>query len=406
MLRPLLLNQSVELIFDDADHIPGLYSDEGKISQILRNFISNALKFTEKGEVRVSARFLDETDHVCLSVSDTGIGIAPLDRELIFQDFVQIDHPIQRKVKGTGLGLPLSRKLATFLGGSVELESEPGKGSTFTVRVPRTWRDPSRTDPISFSTRPEDASGRPVLVIEDNPETILTYRSYLRDSGFHVVAAATTREAENLLDQVEPAAIILDIVLRSEDTWAFMAGLKRDPHTAGIPVIVASTIEDQAKGFHLGAAAYLVKPVERPTLLRHLREVTADSTLASVLIIDDNQVDRYLLRQHLRNLPVTVFEEHGGLDGIARAVLLQPGLIFLDLTMPDMTGFEVVEELRRRPETEAIPVVIITSRSLSQAERHRLMNCCSEIIGKNKLDEAVIRDAVRRILKVAVPKIP
>ena len=233
------------------------------------------------------------------------------------------------------------------------------------MRVPRAWRDPNRTDTVSLPKRAEESSGHPVLVIEDNPETILTYRSYLRDSGFYVVAAATTREAENLLDQIEPVAIVLDIVLRSEDTWAFMAALKKDPRTAGIPVIVASTIEDQAKGFHLGAAAYLVKPVERPILLRQLREVTADSTLTSVLIIDDNQVDRYLLRQHLRSLPVTIFEEHGGVDGIARVPsFCNPPSSFWTLTMPpDITGFEVLEELRRHPETEYIPVIIVTSRS-------------------------------------------
>src|SRR5262249_50266920 len=153
-------------------------------SQVLRNFISNALKFTEKGEVRVSAEMAGENE-VALSVCDTGIGIAPEDQELIFQDFVQIEHPIQRRVKGTGLGLPLSKKLATFLGGTVEVRSELGRVSTFTLRVPRTFPDAVRKPAADASiwTAP-DVSGRPVLVIEDNPETVLTYQAYLRDSGF------------------------------------------------------------------------------------------------------------------------------------------------------------------------------------------------------------------------------
>src|SRR5580698_10519927 len=157
MLRPLLLNQSVDLVFEDGAAIPNIYSDEGKVSQILRNFISNALKFTEKGEVRVSAEMSGDHE-VAFSVSDTGIGIAPHDLDAIFQDFVQLDHPIQRRVKGTGLGLPLSKKLATFLGGSVEVQSEPGRGSTFIVRVPRVYRDAAGAAPAGPVAQAEESA--------------------------------------------------------------------------------------------------------------------------------------------------------------------------------------------------------------------------------------------------------
>ena len=166
-----------------------------------------------------------------------------------------------------------------------------------------------------------------------------------------MISAATTREAEKALERVEPCAIVLDIVLRSEDTWSLLASLKQDARTKKIPLIVASTIEDQAKAFHLGADAYIVKPVERAVLLRELRTLTADQALTRVLIIDDNDVDRYLLRQHLKNLPVVLSETGGGAQGITHASENRPDLIFLDLTMPDMTGFEVLEELKRRAET-------------------------------------------------------
>ena len=136
MLRPLLLNQAVDLVFEDVEQIPAMFSDEGKISQILRNFISNALKFTESGEIRLSAKLAENSDDVIFSVADTGIGIAPEDQQRIFQDFAQVDSPIQRRVKGTGLGLPLSQKLATLLGGEVRVESQLGIGSTFTVQIP------------------------------------------------------------------------------------------------------------------------------------------------------------------------------------------------------------------------------------------------------------------------------
>jgi signal transduction histidine kinase/CheY-like chemotaxis protein len=403
MLRPLLLNQSVDLVFENADHIPTLFTDEGKVSQILRNFISNALKFTEKGEVRVSACLVGENE-IALSVSDTGIGMAPADLDLIFQDFVQLDHPIQRRVKGTGLGLPLSKKLAMFLGGSVEVQSELGRGSTFIVRVPRTYRGAFSPAPAEVAAQAEEFTGVPVLFIDDDPEAIMVYKSYLRGSEFQAISAATTREAEKTLERIEAGAIVLDIVLRSEDTWAFMASLKKDPRTKNIPIIVASTIEDQGKGFHLGADAYIVKPVARADLLRELRTLTAGPALPHVLIIDDSDVDRYVLKQHLRNMPIAISEETAGMQGIGKASESHPDLIFLDLTMPDMTGFEVLEELKRRPETMTIPVVVVTSRSLSGQERERLTGQCAALIGKGTLNEAVAEDTVRRILRDAASK--
>jgi signal transduction histidine kinase/DNA-binding response OmpR family regulator len=402
MLRPLLLNQSVDLVFEDTGHIPTLFSDEGKISQILRNFISNALKFTEKGEVRVRAQITGENE-ISLSVTDTGIGIAPADQDLIFQDFVQLDHPIQRRVKGTGLGLPLSKKLAMFLGGSVEVQSRPGRGSTFTVRVPRVYRDLSQPETPEAILEDIEATGQAILFVEDDPQAIMAYKSHLRGSGFQVVSAATTREAEKILERIEPVVIVLDIVLRSEDTWAFMAALKKDVRTRNIPIIVASTIEDQAKGFHLGAQAYIVKPVSKTDLLRELAALTAAGpALPRVLIIDDSDADRYVLKQHLKNMRIAISEESAGMPGIGRARENPPDLIFLDLTMPDMTGFEVLDELKRRPETRAIPVVVVTSRVLSDYERDRLWSQCAELIGKSNLSETVAADAVRRILKVEV----
>ncbi len=402
MLRPLLLNQSVDLVFDDADHIPALYSDEGKVSQILRNFISNALKFTERGEVRVSAA-ASGPDEVAFSVSDTGIGIAPEDQESIFQDFVQLDHPLQKRVKGTGLGLPLSRKLAEFLGGKVEVQSRPGAGSTFTLRIPATWREPAARPSASVVEFLPDPLGRTVLVVEDSPEMVMTYKSYLRGSGFQLAVAATTREAEDFLERVRPCAIILDVVLRAEDTWGLAANLKQSSHTKDIPLLVVSTIEDQAKAFHLGVDAYLVKPVDRTVLLKELRSVTREKTPSQVLIVDDSEADRYVLRQHLRKLPVTITEEATGMNGIRRARDLHPDLIFLDLTMPEMTGFEVLDELKRLPDTAPIPVIIATSRHLTRVERNRLLEGAVEIIDKENLSEVSVAEAFRRILKDTAP---
>jgi signal transduction histidine kinase/CheY-like chemotaxis protein len=398
MLRPLLLNQSVDLVFDDANLIAPIYSDEGKISQILRNFISNALKFTEKGEVRVGVEEA-ENDEIRFFVSDTGIGIAPDDVDLIFQDFVQLDNPLQRRAKGTGLGLPLSKKLATFLNGSVGVKSKPGEGSTFTLRIPKRYRDAAEEEIGAKAEWIADPSQTPVLFIEDSPETLLVYKSYLKGSGFQVISAATTREAEDVIERIPPRVVVLDIVLRSEDTWRFLARLKEEPRTKHIPVIVASTIEDQAKGFNLGATSYLVKPVERSALLTELRRLTGEHTLGRILMIDDNELDRYLLKQHLKNLPVGISEASSGAEGIRNAVETTPDAIFLDLAMPGMSGFEVIERLKAAPASRGIPVIIVTSRSLTDLERRKLMEGGAAIIlNKQNLTATLVEDALRRTL--------
>ena len=400
MLRPLLLNQSVDLTFEDAPHIPPLYSDEGKISQILRNFISNALKFTEKGEVRVAATLVGD-DEIEFSVADTGIGIAPEHQELIFQDFVQLDHPIQRNYKGTGLGLPLSRKLATFLGGSVNVESRLGAGSTFSVRIPMRYRDSAEDHIPAPAERTPDSASELVLFIEDSAEMLTAYRSYLKGSGFQPVTASTTREAEDILERVQPRAIVLDIVLRSEDTWGFLVKLKEDPQTRNIPVLVASTIEDQPKAFHLGVSAYIIKPFERADLLGKLRDLTGVPAMGRVLIIDDNELDRYLLKQHLKKLPVAITEATSGPDGIRQVLNGAPDLIFLDLTMPEMNGFEVIEKLKSVQASKDIPVAIITSRVLKDRERARLMENAIAIVSKEDLRDQAAGSILPNILREA-----
>ena len=306
-------------------------------------------------------------------------------------------------MKGTGLGLPLSRKLAEFLGGNVGVQSRLGVGSTFTLRIPTKWSEPDARPSGAVAEFLPDPLSRTVLVVEDSPEMVMAYKSYVRGSGFQLAAATTIREAEDFLERMRPSAIILDVVLRSEDTWALAAKLKQAPHTKDIPVLVVSTIEDQGKAFHLGVDAYIVKPVDRATLLKELRSITGEKTPSQVLIVDDSEADRYVLRQHLRKLPVIITEEATGISGIRKARDLHPDLIFLDLTMPEMTGFEVLDELKRLPETAAIPVIIATSRHLTRKERSRLLDSAVEIIDKEQLSEVSVAEAFRRILKDTAP---
>lgn len=395
MLRPLLLNQAVDLIFDDAANIPSVFSDEGKVSQILRNFISNALKFTERGEIRVSAVLAGNGD-IRFCVSDTGIGIAAENIDLIFQDFAQVDNPIQKRVRGTGLGLPLSKKLATVLGGNVGVRSQLGSGSDFTLQIPMRYRGDEPETVVAPVEVHHDPSRLPLLVVDDRPEMIVMYRSYLAASEFDMWPASNTREAEEVLGQIRPSAIVLDIVLRSEQSWAFLAGIKKDDRTKDVPVLVASTIEDRNKGFHLGADSYILKPFEQADLLRELRTLTGQVATTRALIIDDQERDRYLLKQRLRDLPLQIIEAPGGVEGLRLATERRPDVIFLDLSMPDLSGFDVLRRLKGQPATEHIPVIIVTSLVLSETERQGLPGRDVVIVRKDRLEQTDFAELLGR----------
>jgi signal transduction histidine kinase/response regulator RpfG family c-di-GMP phosphodiesterase len=396
MLRPLLINESVSLVFETAVGVPPLTTDEAKVSQILRNLVSNALKFTERGEVRIAATPAASGEAVVFSVADTGIGIAPEDQERIFQEFGQIDGPIQRRVRGTGLGLPLSRKLATLLGGTLTVESEPGVGSTFSATIPVTYVVPEPAPAAEEWVA--DPLRLPVLVVEDSPEEMLLYEKFLKGSGFHVVRAMTTSQARHALGQLRPVAIVLDILLRGEDAWTLLAELKRDPQTRDIPVLIVSTVDDRAKGLGLGADAYAVKPVERRWLLDKLQLLTGRQPVRRVLLIDDDEISRYLVRGWLDDVSCMIAEARGGEEGLRRARQDPPDAIVLDLVMPDVSGFEVLERLRADGPTQDIPVVVVTSKVLEDAERRRLKTLGAAAVVSKAADRDTAVTQLRSVL--------
>ncbi|HEY9655519.1 MAG TPA: ATP-binding protein, partial [Crinalium sp.] len=261
MLRPLLVEgTSVALIFEEPEGLPTLYSDEGKVAQILRNFISNAIKFTEQGEVRVAAM---QTGHtIVLSVSDTGIGLTLEDQERIFEDFVQIESPLQKQVKGTGLGLPLARKLAELLGGSRSVYSQPGKGSTFAVSLPIVYPHATELPALLQPIAPLKTAHLPILAVEDHTETLFIYEKHLQESRYQLIAARTLEDARKALQQQRPAAIVLDILLDGQNGWTFLRELKSDEATRNIPIVVITVIDNEKQALALGADAFLIKPVD------------------------------------------------------------------------------------------------------------------------------------------------
>jgi len=398
MLRPLLAqNSSVSLVFEDPVGIPELYTDEAKVSQVLRNFISNALKFTERGEVRVSVRAgHDQT--VVFSVADTGIGISQADQDRIFQEWEQVEGKLQKTAKGTGLGLPLSRKLAQLVGGDVYVRSQVGIGSTFFVSVPLSYTGATEAVYVPDVKRELDASRLPVLVVEDNREALFIYEKYLKGTGFQVVPAQDLQEARRALEEFRPVAIVLDVLLQGEHSWQLLQDLKQNPLTKDIPVFVVTVVENEAKALALGATAFHAKPIDRAWLLAQLQP-TLVRDHGQILIIDDDEISRYLLRGVLGTSGYRLLEARGGNEGLRLAKEIKPDLIILDLSMPDLSGFEVLDLLKRDPETLQIPVVIYTSQRLESAERERLQ-AAADIVPKEtqsrELTEARFAEALAR----------
>ncbi len=391
MLRPLLVSQSLTLVFEEPEGIPGLNTDETKVSQILRNFISNALKFTERGEIRVRASYDEATDRVAFSVADTGIGIAKGDMAHIFEEFSQLDSHLQRRVKGTGLGLPLSKRLAELLGGSVNVESTPGMGSVFTLSVPRTYAG-ARVEEVADEPTVVQTGMMAVLAVEDQPEDRLVYDRLLRGTDFQLITAQSVARARDTLARVTPRAILLDLVLGNQDAWKFLAELKREAATAAIPVIVVTSIDDRAKASALGADSYAIKPLDRQWLVAELTRLVHRRT---ALVIDDDEAARYTLRQLLRRAGWETIEAQSGPEGLAKAASGHVRAIFLDLSMPGMNGLAALARLRNEPATVSTPVFVSSAAALSTEDRARIEGLGAQLLPKGLLGPAGVAAALR-----------
>jgi CheY-like chemotaxis protein len=391
MLRPLLAGDSVALVFEMPDDVPALITDEGKVSQILRNFLSNAIKFTEKGEIRMWAETDRAADTVTFRVRDSGIGIADEDIDVVWQEFTQISHPMQARQKGTGLGLPLSKKLAELLRGSVAVESSPGQGSEFSLTVPRVY-------PLRYEMTESEASWNlapdrvPVLSIEDNAADAFAFERALAGSRYQMIAARSLAEASRALERFSPAAILLDIVLIGEDGWRFLIEIKQRKLTQDIPVIVASMTQEERKATSLGADDFLAKPVEPETLLRALDRATGEHSVTRVLVVDDEEVFRYLVRQLLPRGAFELIEAATCQEGLLRARERRPDVVLLDLNLPTMDGFQLLDRL-----TESIgsmPIIVITSMVLDDDRRFRL-RAAARILSKSALTGDTLVGAIR-----------
>jgi signal transduction histidine kinase/CheY-like chemotaxis protein len=404
MMRPLLPEGSpvelrVEVPAEGSSEPLELETDEAKLSQVLRNLVSNAAKFTEAGSITVSAERA-ERDVVLFHVRDTGIGIAPEHHERIFEEFAQVENPLQGRVKGTGLGLALARKLAEVLGGTLTVQSAVGAGSTFTLAIPRVHPEVAEMAGLTERAARLDPTRAPVLVLEDDRQTLFLYEKYLQRSGFQVVPVRTVDDARAAMQRIRPAAIVLDVMLEGETSWGFLAELKQGESTRDIPVLVVTITDREQKARALGADEFWLKPVEGKKLLSKLTALAKAGPMDKVLIIDDDEVHRYLLRQVLRGTPYALMEAATGPEGVRLAREESPHLIFLDFVLGEHTAFDVLDDLKADPRTRDIPVILHTSHQLAEHEHARLAKETAAILSKHTLSKEVaigrIRDALNK----------
>ncbi len=391
MLRSLLSGNAVELSFHAPEEFPQFFTDESKVSQILRNLISNALKFTERGSVRVSVEL--EGDQAVFRVCDTGLGIAPEDQERIFEEFEQVQNDIQSRVRGTGLGLPLARKLARLLGGSLSVESTPGQGSAFSARIALCYSEAAKIEAPKAVRAPGKLL---VLIVEDNLETRFVHQSALKTSPYTLEFARNLTEARTVLSAVTPDAIVLDRLLDGEDSLAFMQELK-DGGYAG-RFLVVSVLGDAIMPAQAGADAFLRKPFEPGALSRKLTELLSAASSPLALLVDDDEIHRYVLREALEPFHFRIVEANSGREALECAKKEPPSVIFLDVTMPGLTGLETLRELKNSDFAARVPVIIHTSRELSAEELHYIRGSGALFYPKPALARADAAESLRAAL--------
>ena len=382
-------------------------ADATKVRQTLFNLLSNAAKFCHEGQVvfSIQGETREGVEWVRMSVSDSGIGIAPEKIDHVFEEFSQADDSTTRDYGGTGLGLAISQRFARMMGGDLTVESILGEGSTFSVLLPQVVADPAEERAASDETAavlPEPVAERTVLVIDDDPNALDLLGRSLQGAGFRVVTASEGGEGLRLARSLRPAAITLDVMMPGMDGWDVLRQLKDDPSTREIPVLMVTMTDDRQLGFALGASEFLTKPVGRAELVELLARYVADTDAPRALVVDDEPESREVLRRALEREGWQVAEAENGRVALDRVLEGDVSLVLLDLMMPVMDGFEFVTEMRQHERLGAIPIVVVTAKELTDEERQRLQGGVKGLIEKRGVDRESLLLLVRESLEAGM----
>jgi signal transduction histidine kinase/CheY-like chemotaxis protein len=400
-VEPLAAQKKIEITWEPGPPKRAVV-DAGKLKQMVLNLVSNAIKFTpDGGHVGVAVKWHDNVFDV--AITDSGIGIAAEDQSRIFEEFQQVDSGAGRAQQGTGLGLTLTRRFAHLHNGEVSVTSGVGKGSTFTLTLPSRSGEALAAEPeAGVILHMPQPTGPLVLIVEDNLSAAELVAHSLARGGFQTTVATSGRDAIAKAKELQPLAITLDVMLPELDGWEVLARLKRDPATADIPVVIVSVIDNPELGIALGALDYFVKPVEATALVRcvsryNFRRNGHDE--CRVLVVDDELANRDLLREILEPAGFDVVLAAGGQEAIDLAAETPPDLVLLDLMMPDVNGFDVVERLRDRTATRATPIIVLTAKELTDDDKAQLSGRVSRILARRSTGAADLLSQVQEVLE-------
>ena len=401
--KPIELQQAIE------PDLPILHGDGRRIRQVLLNLVGNAANFTEKGFIRVEAKATPSA--VMISVADSGIGIAVDKQKTIFEEFTQVDGSSTRRSGGTGLGLAISRHFVDMHGGRIWVESTAGEGATFYVTLPVEAPPQAAEESDEDGTIEEEAAAgadvgeqprRLVLCVDDDEGVITLFRRYLSKRGYRVVGLSDSAAVLEKARQLKPFAITLDVMMPKKDGWQVIQELKADADTRHIPVIMATIISEKEYGLSLGATDYLVKPILEDDLLSALERLDRDQDRHRVLVVDDQAESRSLLRRMIEShAGYEVLEASGGLEAIRLVQEEQPHIIVLDLMMPDVDGFAVLESVKADEATRSIPIIVVTAKDLTQEERDMLNRGVEALLQKGLYEQQeLLADVVAALERI------
>ncbi|WP_291327961.1 response regulator [Desulfovibrio sp. UCD-KL4C] len=397
-IRPLLEDKSLSFV-SKVDYYDDMFSDRDKIRQILLNLLSNAVKFSDRGTIEVE--LISEHGELVLSVKDAGIGIAADDIEDIFDEFRQVDGSTSRKHDGTGLGLAICKKLANLLEGDLEVVSILGSGSSFTLRLPLKLihydqkKDYSAKDFGKISEPTSDT----VLVVDDDPKSREIIMGHLVKAGYGVLEADNGELAVEIATSHSLVGITMDIFMPGMDGWETLNQLKSNPSTMHIPVVIVSISDDSTTGYVLGASSHLTKPIDREQLLGEFNKLKKQKSLQRILIVDDSESDRMVVSDILQDSGYETIEADSGQVGLDKAISMLPDAMTLDLMMPEMDGFQVLEEINKLPQLNYLPVIVVTAKDLSRDEHQKLLERSRNVVQKGDLDVKTLLQKLEEGLK-------
>jgi len=383
-IRPLAMAKDIQ-VQQKLRTDQSVYADRVRFKQILYNLLSNAVKFTPKGG-RIEVDCFESENQVCLSVTDTGVGIHQEDQKVVFEEFRQVEGSRHEVNEGAGLGLAITKRLVEQQGGKISLTSEPGKGSRFTFTLP--VGNTSRTEPTkphSLLATSSGSFGKPlILVVDDEASARELLVSYLNQE-YRIAIAESGSEAVNKAHELRPDAITLDLSMPGKSGFEALVTLKKDPETTNIPIIIVSIVDQKNLGFALGAADYLIKPIRKPVLLetirKHLPLLSNDDS--EILLVDDDPRTLEMLEETLRSAGYETQSVQSGARALEVLSSKLVSAVLLDLLMPGMDGFEVIRHVRQEATLKKLPIFVMTGKSLTPGESSLLARDTQALLQKS-----------------------